>query len=497
MISIRTKLFLNISFLLVFFVLAAWFLSALLLEDFYTRNKKRSLIDSGLAIDALYGAGDKNIALELERIADQIGAGIIITDSDGYLKYSSFERLAHRQAAVMPPRAGAMDKPPPPAITITAREDIDGNSVLESQNDQGLNVRFMVLKRRLSGGDVLIIRLPLAAVTESAAYANKFMAFSGLLAILAGCTWAYFFARRFTVPLQELSNVAASISRLDFSQRCHIGGDDEVGRLGQSINNLSRQLNKSITELNEKNRQLAADVEKERSLDRLRKNFVSSVSHELKTPISLILGYAEGLRENVVRDKADKDYYCAVIADEAEKMDKLVNGLLDLSQIESGYFRLERTDFDLSLLLDEIALKYRTILREKDIALRIERQSPLMVNGDILRIEQVITNMLNNAIAHAAAARLIRITAETAEDHVRVNVYNTGRHIPKESLGNLWQSFYKVDKARTRERGGHGLGLSIVRAIQELHGNVYGVENADGGVTFWFLLDKANGSGEA
>ncbi len=496
MISIRTKLFLNISFLLVFFVLAAWFLSALFLEDFYTRNKKRGLIDSGLAIDALYGAGGKNIALELARIADQIGAGIIITDSDGYLKYSSFERLASRQAAALPPRAGALDKPPP-SITITAREDIDGNSVLESQNDQGLNVRFMVLKRRLSGGDVLIIRLPLAAVTESAAYANKFMAFSGLLAILAGCIWAYFFARRFTVPLQELSNVAASISRLDFSQRCHIGSNDEVGRLGQSINNLSRQLSKSITELNEKNRQLTADVEKERSLDRLRKNFVSSVSHELKTPLSLILGYAEGLRENVVRDKADKDYYCAVIADEAEKMDKLVNGLLDLSQIESGYFPLERTDFDLSLMLDEIALKYRTILQEKDTALRIERRSPLVVNGDILRIEQVITNVLNNAIAHAAAARLITITAETAEDHVRVNVYNTGRHIPEESLGNLWQSFYKVDKARTRERGGHGLGLSIVRAIQELHGNAYGVENADGGVAFWFLLDKANDSGEA
>lgn len=493
MISIRTKLFLNISFLLVLFVLAAWCLSALFLEDFYTRNKKRSLIDSGLAIDALYGPGDKNIALELERIADKIGAGIVIIDGGGYLRYSSFERLANRQAIAMPPGAGAVDRPPPPPPpgTITAREEIDGNSVIESQHDQALNVRFMVLKRRLSGGDILVIRLPLAAVTESAAYANKFTAFSGLLAILAGCIWAYFFARRFTVPLRELSNVAAGISRLDFSQRCQIGSDDEVGRLGRSINNLSEQLNKSITELNERNRQLTADVEKERSLDRLRKNFVSSVSHELKTPVSLILGYAEGLRENVARDPADKDYYCTVIADEAVKMDKLVNDLLDLSQIESGYFRLDRTDFDLALLLDEIALKYRTILQENGIVLKIERQSSLTVNGDILRTEQVITNLLNNAIAHVAAARLIRITAEEGEGGVRVTVYNTGRHIPSESLGNLWQSFYKVDEARTRERGGHGLGLSIVRAIQELHGNAYGVENVDGGVMFWFLVDKA------
>jgi two-component system sensor histidine kinase VanS len=487
MISIRTKLFVHICFLLVLFVLAAWCLSALFLEDFYIRNKKRSLIENGLKIDALYAA-DKNIALELERIADNVGVSAIITDSGGYLKYSSFERLARRQAPGRP-FAGSPPPPPSPATTISS-EDVDGNSVIEIQNDPGLNIKFIMLKRRLSGGDMLILRLPLAAVTESAAYANKFMAFSGLLAILAGCIWAFFFARKFTVPLQELSEVAASISRLDFSRRCRIASDDEVGRLGQSVNDLSRQLSKAIAELNEKNRQLTVDVEKERNLDKLRRDFVSGVSHELKTPISLILGYAEGLRENVARDRADRDYYCSVIGDEAEKMDKLVNDLLDLSQIEAGYFRLDRTDFDLSLLFDEIAQKYRAILKEKNITLRIERRSPAMVNGDRLRIEQVITNLLNNAIAHTEDERLIRIDAEDEGDVFRASVFNTGRPIPAASVDSLWQSFYKVDKARARGLGGHGLGLSVVRAIQELHGGAYGVENTAGGVVFWFSLAK-------
>lgn len=489
MTSIRTKLFLNISFLLIFFVLAAWGLSALFLDDFYVWNKKHSLIESSRQIDDLYAAGGQNISLELERIADSIGAVIIITSRDGEMKYVSFERLMKQQGYERPPRAGNPPPPPHPSM-ITAREELDGDAVLEKQRDPVIGVDFLVMRRQLKAGDILLIKLPLAAVTESAAYANKFTALSGLLAIIAGCVWAFFFARKFTVPLRQLSDVAAAISQLDFSQRCTIDGDDEVGRLGRSVDNLSCQLNKAITDLNEKNRQLMADVEKERSLDRLRKDFISSVSHELKTPLSLIIGYAEGLKENVAQDKADRDYYCAVIADEAAKMDRLVNDLLDLSRIESGHFSLDRTDFDLAPLLDGIAQKYRAILQEKNIRLQMEKAPSLPVNGDALRVEQIVLNLLNNAITHTDDGRLVRIAAEDAAVKIRVSVYNTGRHIPPESMENLWLSFYKVDPARTRGLGGYGLGLSIVRAIQELHGNAYGVENVAGGVVFWFDIDK-------
>ncbi len=495
--SIRTKLFLNISFLLVFFVLAAWSLSALFLEDFYIRNKKRSLIESGQAIAALYAAGGPNISLELERIADNIGAGIVIVSRGGYLKYSSFERLGHEakrppHRKPPPPGIGRFDDDPPPhmPLTVSAREEIDGRTSVERQHDQAININFLSLRRVLDDGSILLIRLPLAAVAESAAYAGKFTALSGLLAIIAGCVWAYFFARKFTAPLQQLGEVAAGIARLDFSQRCRVTGNDEVGRLGDSINNLSCRLSKAIAALNETNRQLLADVEQERRLDKLRKDFISSVSHELRTPLSLILGYAEGLKENVVRSKGDREYYCAVIADEAEKMNKLVNGLLDLAQIESGHFRLDRKDFDLSSLLADIAQKYQAILREKNIALSVDKETPLRVNGDALRVEQIILNLLNNAITHADGERLVEITAVDAADKVRVAVFNAGKHIPPDSMENLWLSFYKADQARTRGLGGYGLGLSIVRAIQELHGNAYGVENVAGGVMFWFELDK-------
>jgi signal transduction histidine kinase len=494
MTSIRTKLFRNISLLVLFFVLISWGISTLFLEDFYLWQKKRNIIENARAIDALYTTQAPDVSLELERIGNSLGAGLIIFNQEGYVKYSSFGRMMHHDRLPQAAHSGPnlrIPKPPPPLV-LKSREEIDDKSFIVLEQDQAVTINFLALQRRLYNNDVLEIRLPLAAVSESASYASHFMALTGLLSILAGSVWAFLFAKKFTVPLLELSQVAQSISQLDFSQKCNISSADEVGKLGNSINNLSLQLNKAISELNHRNQQLMADVEKERRLDKLRKNFISSVSHELKTPISLILGYAEGLRENVAHDEDSKNYYCSVIVDEAEKMDHLVKDLLDLSQIESGYFRLEKTNFDLSLLLDDIAAKYQGMLQERNIRLTIEKEAPVLATGDELRIEQVIVNLLNNAIDHAENMKIIQISIIQGKNKLRICIDNTGKHIPDDSLNNLWLSFYKVDNARTRGLGGYGLGLSIVRAIQELHGNAYGVENIDGGVRFWFEIDKAS-----
>lgn len=494
MTSVRTKLFLNISLLVIFFVFMSWGLSTLILEPLYISQKKHSVIENSQIIDAIYQDPSKDISMELEVISSKLGAGIIILGQDGSLKFSSFARLinqatfgSHSSHIDNP----AIEPPPPPQLLLKSREEIDGKSVLTMEQDLILNINFMVLKRELGNSDILVIRLPLAAVSESASYASNFMAFTGIISILVGCIWAFVFAKRFTVPLLELSNVAQGISHLDFSQKCTVSGNDEVGNLANSINNLSFQLSKAITELSQKNQALHADVLKERRLDKLRRNFISSVSHELKTPISLILGYAEGLKENVPKDEESKNYYCIVISDEANRMDSLIKDLLNLSQIESGFFHLEKINFDLSTLIDDIVLKYCTVLLDKQISLQLKQTPQTFVSGDVLRIEQVIVNLLNNAIDHVANSRIIRISIIQNTDKIRVYVYNTGKHIPEDKIADIWLSFYKVDQARTRELGGYGLGLSIVRAIQELHGNGYGVKNVEGGVLFWFELNKA------
>ena len=167
----------------------------------------------------------------------------------------------------------------------------------------------------------------------------------------------------------------------------------------------------------------------------------------------MILCYAEGLKDNVNKDEDKKNFYCSVIIDEAEKMDKLVKALLNLSQFESGFYCLERTAFNLSALLDDTRIKYQSILREKEITLHVEEPAVLPVYANILRIEQLLVNFLNNDIDHADYEKILNISVEPAKstNKTRINVFDTGRYIPEESLGHLWLTFYKVDNSRTRE----------------------------------------------
>lgn len=499
-LSIRTKLFVILSCLMLFFVLISLGFMRVGLEKFYTRQKQAALLTNSHMISNLYRGSPEEISLELERAASTLGAGIIIFSPAGSIKYTSFDRfINHKPPDSLPQPAAANDSsarnqfriPPNSTQLVKSSQEIDNRTILEIQLDQMLQIEFMVLECQLKNDDILIIRQPLAPMSESAIAAAQFMAFTGILTLMAGCAWAFFFARKFTLPILTLNQITQSMSQLDFSQKCTVTRDDELGELGKNINHLSNQLDVAMSELNKKNQQLMADVERERALDQMRKNFVSSVSHELKTPISLIQGYAEGLKEDIAREAASKDFYCSVIIDEAEKMDKLLSDLLHLSHIESGLYQLNRTDFDLLPVLNDIARKYLTILEERAITLEYDSTASHWVNADPLRIEQVLLNLFNNAIDHAAFPKIIRISVEDIQDRTRVCIYNSGQPVPEESLDKIWVSFYKVDQARTRDYGGYGLGLSIVRAIQELHGSSYGVKNAADGVMFWFDLHKA------
>ncbi|WP_378954547.1 ATP-binding protein [Pelosinus sp. sgz500959] len=498
-VSLRTKLFIILSGLILFFVFMSLGLTRIGLEKFYIWQKKDILIASSTTIDDLYRGNPVEIALELERVGNTLGTGIIIFTKEGHIKYTSFSSLSNPKLHdPFPPLPHMPDRFPltPPPI-IKNREVIDNQTVLEVEQDPDLKIDFMILKHQLKNEDILILKQPLAPVFQSVTVAAQFIILTGILFLFAGCMWAFYFAKKFTHPIIELNRIAQSMSQLNFSQKCIITRSDELGALGKSINHLSDQLDAAISELSEKNQQLMADVEKERTLDKMRKDFISSVSHELKTPLSLILGYAEGLKENIPQDEDGKNYYCSVIIDEAEKMDRLVKDLLNLSQIESGFFQLNKSNFDISLLLNRITLKYLTILSEKNITLEMNTEKSYLVHGDILRIEQVVLNLFNNAIDHTEFAKIIKISLQTLGDYSRVSIYNSGRSIPEESLEKIWTSFYKVDKSRTRERGGYGLGLSIVRAIQELHASSYGVENVEGGVRFWFDINNTKNKGKA
>ena len=490
MVSIRTKLFVSLLALVSFFGILVWLVIDFGLERYYLWQKESVLLVSSRAVADQYDGDPEHIELELERLASTLGAGVVILDGDKNVKYTSFGPLRVRRMTGSVGSGANEEMHGPPKHIDKDRHWIDEHTMVETQQDLDLKIDFLVWRHWLPNGDSFIVRQPLAPVSESANLAARFMLFAGLVALLAGSCWAFLFARRFTAPILELNRIAQSMANLDFSQKWTTRRRDELGELGNSINHLSKQLGEAMDRLQEQNRKLQEDVEKERRLDRMRKDFVSAVSHELKTPLALILGYAEGLQEHVVIDEESQRYYCSVIADEAQKMDKLVKSLLNLSQLESGAGHLQWEEFDLAGLAVDVAQKYKTLLAEKEIDLTVDAAAPCFVYGDVLGAEQIITNFLTNAFSHADGERKVRLWLEPMGTHWRLQVENTGKTIPEDSLDKIWTSFYKVDKARTRQYGGHGLGLSIVRAIQEAHGNAFGAENTPDGVLFWADFDE-------
>ncbi|MEA4827777.1 MAG: HAMP domain-containing sensor histidine kinase [Clostridium sp.] len=515
--SIRYKLFIGISSLIIFFVLFSLLLNTQYLEKYYLNEKKDMLIKNSTLINQSYKGNPADIALELEKLETSSTLNMIIADSSGKIKYSTFSRVLNEKPffrkPIAPPDSDSesslrrndsrifgrkINPAPNTKMDLESLSEIISLYMPDSekymfltQKDKDLKIDFLVLKTTLSNGDSLIIRTPLPAITENANTANKFMMFTGILVLLIGGIWAYLFSKNFTKPILELNSVSQNMANLDFSKKCNINDENEIGELAKSINYLSEKLDNAISELNEKNRKLMEDIERERKIDEMRKEFVSNVSHELKTPISLIQGYSEGLRSNVIQNADDKDFYCNVIINETARMDKIVKDLLNLSQIESGYFKLEKTVFNISSLIDSILSKYRAIFEEKQIKINVTKEPTVTVCGDIVRIEQVIINYINNAINHVNNHKIINITVVALEEKVKFEIFNSGDPIQEEALDKIWISFYKVDKARTRKYGGSGLGLSIVKAVQNLHGNECGVKNLDNGVMFWFDIYKA------
>ena len=337
-----------------------------------------------------------------------------------------------------------------------------------------------------------IMSTPLSSLGESADVSNQFLANAGVLVTIIGGVFVYLLAKQITKPINKLSVLSEKMSQLDFDVRYEPGKHDmsEIEILGSSMNTLSERLKETVNELKLANDQLTKDIAEKTKIDEMRKEFIANVSHELKTPIALIQGYAEGLQEGMGEDKESRDYYCDVIVDEANKMNQMVKQLLTLSSLESGNDKPVMERFDLTELIRGVIGAAQILIQQNGITVEFAADQPVYVRADEFKIEQVVTNYLSNAIHHADGEKKIIIRIQEEENCVRTSVFNTGNPIPEEALPNLWTKFYKVDKARTRAYGGTGIGLSIVKAIMDAHGQSCGVLNWQNGVEFWFTTEK-------
>lgn len=344
----------------------------------------------------------------------------------------------------------------------------------------------------LDNGNYIYVRTNFESMKESVDISNRFLVYVGVLVLVCAIVIMWLAGRSFTRPILELADIAKRMSNLDFTARYTGNSQDEIGVLGDSINHLSEQLEKNIQELKNANNELKLDIENKIQIDEMRKEFLSNVSHELKTPIALIQGYAEGLLDNISEDKESRDFYCEVIVDEADKMNKMVKKLLSLNQIESGDNQIDIERFDITAVIRSVIASAEILAEQKEAEISFLQDSPVYVWADEYRIEEVITNYISNAINHVDGEKKIIVKILQREDAARVCVFNTGACIPEEDIEKIWIKFYKVDKARTREYGGSGIGLSIVSAIMAAHNRSCGVINRENGVEFWFEVDTKN-----
>jgi len=370
----------------------------------------------------------------------------------------------------------------------------DDNLQIKRLLDRRNGMNFILLSARLDNGYYMYIRMPIASIKESVKISNEFLYFVGSIIIVVGGIAILIISKRFTKPIAELNVIAKKMSKLDFSQKYKVKNrDDEIEELGKSINEMSDKLEKTIKQLKSNNIELEKDIEEKSKIDEMRKQFISDVSHELKTPIALIQGYSEGLIENVNTDEESRRFYAEVILDETNKMDKLVKQLLELMKLEYGKREFNDKKFDIVELINEVIRKSKVMLEENNINIKFEEKESVYVYADDFYIEQVINNYFTNAIKNVKeidGEKLIKIELEELENKFKVKVFNTGKNIEEENLGRIWNRFYKVDEARTREEGGSGIGLAIVKAIMNNYKNNYGVENKQNGVEFYFEVNK-------
>lgn len=364
--------------------------------------------------------------------------------------------------------------------------------VMQKTVDFKTRVEYLEIWGMFNTGYYFIVRTPMEGIRDSVRTSNEFLGYVILIGLLVSLILVFWMARKVTDPLLELTELSKRMADLDFDAKYTAGGQNEIGQLGEHFNQMSETLEHTISELKTANNQLQNDIEEKIQIDEMRKEFLSNVSHELKTPIALIQGYAEGLKECINDDAESREFYCDVIMDEAAKMNQMVKKLLTLNQLESGKDAVVFERFDLVRLVSEVVHSAELLAGQKEAQILFHKPESCYVWADEFKTEEVITNFVSNAINHVDFEKIIEVKIQKINGKVRTSVFNTGVPIPEEDLEKIWIKFYKVDKARTREYGGSGIGLSIVKAIMDSMHQPFGVRNYDNGVEFWFELEGEN-----
>lgn len=471
--------------LLACMVVALLVINMTFLEPYYIQNKEKSFREmyetlNQVAQDQSYS--DEEVSSDVAKQAERNNLSFLIIDETTGNKYTN----VYNQEMLFNQLLGYVINQSQQNAEIL--ESTDAYQMLQAK-DPWNETEYLVMCGNFEDGSQFLMRSPLESMRESAAISNRFLIYIGSVLILAAGALVWYFSKKLTDPIRELANLSDQMANLDFEAKYTSGGKNEIGELGANFNRMSSRLESTISELKKANNSLLKDIEQKEKMEEMRNEFLGNVSHELKTPIALIQGYAEGLKDGVNDDAESRDFYCDVIMDEAMKMNQMVKNLLTLNQLEFGDEDISFERFDLAALIRGVLQSMEILAQQDELKIIFRQESPVYVWADEFKTEQVVRNYVSNAFHHASGDKVIEVKIQKEGKKARTSVFNTGTPIPEEDLKHIWEKFYKVDKAHTREYGGNGIGLSIVKAIMESFHQEYGVKNYDNGVEFWFELD--------
>ena len=474
-------------------IFICWFVNVFFLEKYYVEYKKDNLLEVYhlLQQSIRERTGSNETESQIYQLCSVYNINCIITDSSANVKFTTAknpEQLNIQLRDIIFGRDSMAQK-----VILSTSE-----YTLSNIKDPITESEYLVMWGIIDTDSFFMMRTAKQSIRDSVHMSNVFLLYVGLVALALAAIVIWLVSSRITKPILKLADISRQMANLNFENKYEGDSHSEIAVLGESINQMSDRLEETISHLKTANLELQKDVEARKNEDERRREFIANVSHELKTPIALIQGYAEGLKEGVIDDRESLDYYCDVIMDETHKMNHLVKRLISLSQVESGADAMQMERFDLNDLIVHCIQSFTPLIEQQDISISYEENCGKYVWADEYQTEEVLRNYISNAIHHCGGEKKIRVSTECSEDgkHIRIRVFNTGEQIPQESLARVWEKFYKVDKARTREYGGSGLGLSIVKAIMESLKQQYGVENHEDGVEFWFELENGIGAEE-
>ena len=465
-------------------ILVLLIINVCFLEPYYIRDKRLQFINMYQHLESMVDDGgfqDENTAVKLVRLAEKNNISFVVEDVNGkrYSNVYDFDMLMNQLTGYL------LNQAQKDAEVLERTERYQINQSWDPWN----KTDYIDMWGTLDDGSRFLMRSPLESIKESAEISNRFLIGLGSMLMLVGAALVWYLSRRMTTPIQELTALSEKMADLDFDVSYSSGGSNEIGRLGENFNRMSNRLESTISELKRANNRLKKDIEQKEKLEEMRNDFLGNVSHELKTPIALIQGYAEGLKEGVSDDPESRAFYCDVIMDEASKMNQMVKNLLTLNQLEFGDEDIVFERFNLTELIRGVLQSMEILAQQSEAEVIFRQGEPICVWADEFKTEQVVRNYISNAFHHVSGDKIVEVKMQVEDDKVKVSVFNTGTPIPEEDLKHLWDKFYKVDKAHTREYGGNGIGLSIVKAIMESFHQRYGVKNYGNGVEFWFELD--------